>query len=66
MMNSFNIYFLFIEVLLVLCWYFLMQINVEEVILLLLLLNFGKTVLVALVKLFPNLINIIRLDDKFF
>ena len=65
-MNRFNIYFLFIEVLLVLCWFFLMQINVKEVILLLLLLNFGKTVLVALVKLFPKLLNILRLDDKFF
>ena len=62
-MNRFNIYFLFIEVLLVLCWYFLMQINVKEVILLLLLLNFGKTVLITLVKLFPKLFTFIKLDD---
>ena len=62
-MNRFNIYFLFIEVLLVLCWFFLMQINVKEVILLLLLLNFGKTVLIALVKLFPKLMIFIRLND---
>tara|TARA_B100000795_G_scaffold135286_1_gene101047 strand:- start:42 stop:575 length:534 start_codon:yes stop_codon:yes gene_type:complete len=61
-MNRFNIYFLFIEVLLVLCWYFLMQINVKEVILLLLLLNFGKTVLITLVKLFPKLFTFIKLD----
>ena len=65
-MNRFNIYFLFIEVLLVLCWFFLMQIDVKDVILLLLLLNFSQTVLIALVKLFPKLINILRLDDKFF
>ena len=65
-MNRFNIQFLFIEIFLVFCWYFLMQITVVEVLLFLLLLNFGKIVLIALVKLFPKLINILRLDDKFF
>ena len=62
-MNRFNIYFLFIEILLVLYWYFLMQINVKEVILFLFLLNFGKIILLALVKLFPKLVTFIRLND---
>tara|TARA_B100000767_G_scaffold229403_1_gene220106 strand:+ start:144 stop:1346 length:1203 start_codon:yes stop_codon:yes gene_type:complete len=62
-MNRFNIYFLLIEILFVFYWYYFMQINVKEIILLLLLLNFGKVILITLLKLFPKLMIFIRLND---
>ena len=62
-MNKFNIQFLFIEIFLVFCWYFFMELEVEGVILLLCMLNVVKVFLIALVKFFPKISTLLKLDD---
>ena len=62
-MNKFNIQFLFIEIFLVFCWYFFMELEVEGAILLLCMLNVVKVFLIALVKFFPKISTLLKLDD---
>ncbi len=62
-MNRFNIQFLLIEIFLVVYWYFLMQLNVKEVISLLFLLNFGKVFLLILGRFFSKIYTLKKLDD---
>lgn len=62
-MNKLNIQFLFIEIFLVIYWYFFMQLNVKGVVSLLFLLNCVKVFLLILGRFFPKILTIMRLDD---